>query len=247
MGPPSYGGVRAPDNTSSYLARMNVVLFGATGMIGSGVLLECLRDARVAKVLAVGRSRVEQSHPKLSQLVHDDFLSYDAVRSQLAGYDSCFFCLGVSAVGMSEADYHRVTHDVTIAAAEALLGANPELTFCYVSGASTDSSEQGRMMWARVKGKTENRLLAMSPRSYMFRPGFIVPIEGVRSRTRIYALIYDVTRPLYPLLRRLFPNSVSTSDGLGRAMIEVGNGGYSKRILEIVDINALAERGAGVS
>jgi nucleoside-diphosphate-sugar epimerase len=220
---------------------MNVVLFGATGMIGSGVLLECLRDPRVEKVLAVGRSPVEGSHAKLSQLVHHDFLRYDAVRSQLAGYDCCFFCLGVSAVGMSEADYHRITYDVTVAAAEALLGVNPDLTFCYVSGASTDSSEQGRMMWARVKGKTENRLLALSPRSYMFRPGFIVPIEGVRSKTRLYALIYDLTRPLYPVLKRFFPNSVSTSDGLGRAMIAVAERGHPKRVLEIVDINALAD------
>jgi len=224
---------------------MKVVLFGATGMIGSGVLLECLRDARVEKVLAVGRSRSEQSHPKLEQLIHHDFLKYDGVRSQLAGYDSCFFCLGVSAVGMSEADYHRMTYEITIAAAETLLAVNPELTFCYVSGASTDSTEKGRMMWARVKGKTENRLLAMSPRSYMFRPGFIVPIEGVRSKTRLYALIYDVTRPLYPILKRLFPNSVSTSDGLGRALIAVADRGYPKRILEIVDINALAA-GRGV-
>jgi uncharacterized protein YbjT (DUF2867 family) len=220
---------------------MKVVLFGATGMIGSGVLLECLRDPRVEKVLVVGRSRVERADPKLTQLVHGDFLRYDGIRAQLAGYDACFFCLGVSAVGMSEADYHRMTYEITIAAAEALFAVDPELTFCYVSGASTDSTEKGRMMWARVKGKTENRLLAMSPKSYMFRPGFIVPIEGVRSKTRIYALIYDITRPLYPVLKRLFPNSVSTSDGLGRAMIAVADRGHPKRILEIPDINALAE------
>jgi nucleoside-diphosphate-sugar epimerase len=220
---------------------MKVVVFGATGMIGSGVLLECLRDPRVTAVLAVGRSRAPHEHPKLTQLRHDDFLNYDAIRKRLAGYDACFFCLGVSAVGMSEADYHRVTYDVTIAAAEALLAANPRMTFCYVSGASTDSTEQGRMMWARVKGKTENRLLALSERSYMFRPGFIQPVHGVRSKTRLYALIYDVTRPLYPLLKRLFPDSMSTSDGLGRAMIAVAESGYAKRILEIPDINALAE------
>jgi uncharacterized protein YbjT (DUF2867 family) len=225
-------------------AVVRVVLFGATGMIGSGVLLECLRDPRVSAVLAVGRSRAPQSHPKLTQIVHDDFLRYDAIRQQLAGYDACFFCLGVSAVGMSEADYHRLTYDITVAAAEALLAVNPGLTFCYVSGASTDSTEHGRMMWARVKGKTENRLLAMSERSYMFRPGFIQPVHGVRSKTLLYALIYDVTRPLYPVLARLFPNSVSTSDGLGRAMIAVAATGYSKRILEIPDINALAGDGA---
>ena len=225
-------------------ASLRVVVFGATGMIGSGVLLECLRDPRVAAVLTVGRSESSQRHPKLTQVVHQDFLDYSAIQPRLAGYDACFFCLGASAVGMSEADYHRLTYDITIAAAGALLAANPEMTFCYVSGASTDSTERGRMMWARVKGKTENRLLAMSERSYMFRPGFIVPVEGVRSKTKLYALIYDVTRPLYPLLKRLFPNSLSTSDGLGRAMIAVAARGYPKRQLEIADINALAERGA---
>jgi uncharacterized protein YbjT (DUF2867 family) len=220
---------------------MKVVVFGATGMIGSGVLLECLHDPRVRAVLTVGRNRAPHEHPKLTQLLHEDFLSYDAIRDRLVGYDACFFCLGVSAVGMTEADYHRLTFDITIAAAAALLAANPRMTFCYVSGASTDSTEQGRMMWARVKGKTENRLLAMSERSYMFRPGFIQPVHGVRSKTRLYALIYDITRPLYPILRRLFPNSMSTSDGLGRAMIAVAERGYAKRILEIPDINALAE------
>ena len=220
---------------------MKVVVFGATGMIGSGVLLECLRDPRVTAVLTVGRSRASPDHPKLTQLVHGDFLSYDTVRERLAGYDACFFCLGVSAVGMTEEDYHRTTHDITIAAAEALLAANPGMTFCYVSGRSTDSTERGRMMWARVKGKTENRLLAMSERSYMFRPGIIQPVHGVRSKTRLYALVYDITRPLYPVLKRLFPNALSTSDGLGRAMIAVAARGYPKRILEIPDINALAE------
>ena len=220
---------------------MRVVLFGATGMIGSGVLLECLRDPGVTAVLAVGRSPAEPSHPKLTQLIHDDFLDFRSMRDQLTGYDACFFCLGVSAVGMTEADYHRLTYEITIAAAETLFAANPHLTFCYVSGASTDSTERGRMMWARVKGKTENRLLAMSERSYMFRPGFIQPVHGVRSKTRLYRLIYDLTGPIYPLLRRLFPSSVSTSDGLGRAMIAVAARGYPKRILEIPDINALAE------
>jgi uncharacterized protein YbjT (DUF2867 family) len=221
---------------------VKVIVFGATGMIGSGVLLECLRDPRVSAVLSVGRSQAAAAHPKLTQIVHEDFLRFDSIRGRLTGYDACFFCLGVSAVGMSEADYHRVTYEITIAAAGTLVSVNPGMTFCYVSGASTDATEQGRMMWARVKGKTENRLLAMSERSYMFRPGFIVPVEGVRSKTRLYALIYDVTRPLYPVLKKLFPNSISTSDGLGRAMIAVAANGYPKRHLEITDINALAER-----
>ena len=219
---------------------MKVILFGATGMIGSGVLLECLRDPRVTAVLAVGRTPSGKSDPKLTELLHGDFLEFHSVRVRLTGYDACFFCLGVSAVGMSESDYRRLTYQITVTAAETILGANPQLTFCYVSGASTDSTEKGSAMWARIKGMTENRLLAMSPKSYMFRPGFIQPVHGVRSKTRLYRLIYDITRPLYPVLKRLFPNSISTSDGLGRAMIAVADEGYPKRILEIGDINALA-------
>ena len=220
---------------------MKVVLFGATGMIGSGVLLECLRDPRVESVLAIARAPLERSHPQLVQLVHRDFHDYGAIRERLAGHDACFFCLGVSSAGMSEADYHRVTYDLTVAAAETLRELNPGITFCYVSGAGTDGTEKGRVMWARVKGKLENRLLAMFPHAYMFRPGFIQPVHGVRSKTRLYRIVYDVTAPLYPILKRLFPNSMSTSDGLGRAMIAVAERGFGTRVLEIRDINALAE------
>jgi uncharacterized protein YbjT (DUF2867 family) len=219
---------------------MRVILFGATGMIGSGVLLECLRDPRVTAVLAVSRTPLGRSEPKLTELIHNDFLDFHSIRPQLTGYDACFFCLGVSAVGMSESDYRRLTYQITITAAETILGANPQITFTYVSGASTDSTEKGSAMWARIKGMTENRLLGMSQKSYMFRPGFIQPVHGVRSKTRVYRLIYDITRPLYPVIKRLFPNSISTSDGLGRAMIAVAANGYPKRILEITDINALA-------
>jgi nucleoside-diphosphate-sugar epimerase len=219
---------------------VEVILFGATGMIGSGVLLECLRDPRVTAVLAVGRTPLGQPHAKLSELMHGDFLEFGSIRPQLAGYDACFFCLGVSSVGMSESDYRRLTYQITVAAAETIIGANPRIMFAYGSGASTDSTEKGSSMWARIKGMTENRLLEMSPKSYMFRPGFIQPVHGVRSKTRLYRLVYDITRPLYPVLKRLFPNSISTSDGLGRAMIAVAADGYAKRILEIRDINALA-------
>jgi uncharacterized protein YbjT (DUF2867 family) len=220
---------------------MNVVIFGATGMIGSGVLLECLRDPRVDAVLAIGRTPPGQSHQKLRALIHDDFFHYDAIRDQLSGYDACFFCLGVSSAGMSERDYHRITFDMTVAAAEALLAVNPELTFCYVSGAGTDSSEHGRAMWARVKGRTENRLLAMPMRAFMFRPGFIQPVKGVRSKTWLYRIAYGITGPILPLLRRLFPRSIMTSEQLGRAMIRVAAAGEPGRnILEPADIIALA-------
>lgn len=219
---------------------MRVILFGATGMIGSGVLEECLNDPQVETVLAVGRTKLGRTHPKLRELIHDDFLAYGSIRDQLAGYDACFFCLGVSSAGMSESAYHRLTYEITVAAAKALLAVNPDMTFCYVSGAGTDSTAQGRMMWARVKGKTENRLLGLSHRAFMFRPGFIQPVK-VRSKTRLYRLLYDLTGPLYPVLRRLFPTHITASDEFGRAMIAVAADGYEKRILETRDINQLVK------
>ena len=219
---------------------LKVILFGETGMIGSGVLLECLGDPRVEAVLTVGRSPTGRARPKLTELLHDDLFGLRGIRDRLAGHGACFFCLGVSSAGMTEADYHRITYDLTVAVAETLLALNPDLVFCYVSGAGTDSTERGRAMWARVKGKLENRLLAMTPRSHMFRPGFIQPVHGVRSKTRLYRIVYGLAAPFFPLLRRLFPNHVSTSDRLGRAMIAVAAGGDSKRILEVPDINALA-------
>ena len=219
---------------------MNVIVFGATGMIGSGVLLECLRDPQIDAVLTVGRTGTALKHAKLRELVHDNFLDYDTIRDRLAGHGACFFCLGVSSAGMSESAYHRITHDVTVAAAEALLAVNPQLTFCYVSGAGTDSTEKGRVMWARVKGRTENRLLAMPMRTYMFRPGFIQPVKGVRSKTRLYRVFYGLTGPFLPLLRSLFPRQITTSENLGRAMIRAVLDGHPHPILQTADINALA-------
>ncbi len=220
---------------------MNVVVFGATGMVGAGVLLECLEDARVASVLVVGRRPCGVRHAKVRELVREDFYDWRDVAPDLEGHDACFFCLGVSAAGMSEEAYARVTHDLTLAAAQALLAASPSLTFCYVSGQGTDSTERGRFMWARVKGRTENRLLATVPDAYMFRPGFIQPLRGVRSRTPLYQAIYSVAGAAYPLLKRVAPRFVTTTVNVGRAMIRVADEGYGKRILENADINALAE------
>jgi uncharacterized protein YbjT (DUF2867 family) len=220
---------------------MNVLLFGATGMVGEGVLNECLLSPQVTSVLAVGRSPLATKHSKLREHRRTDFFSYDELASELSTIDACFFCLGVSSAGMSEADYHRQTFDLTLAAARALASAKPGAVFCYVSGQNTDSSEQGRTMWARVKGKTENAILALPLEAYMFRPGFIRPRPGVHSKTLLYRAVYAVAGPLYPLLKRIAPASVTTSENMGRAMIAAATRGYPKRILENPDINALAQ------
>lgn len=221
---------------------MRVVLFGATGMVGSGVLLECLDSPRVDSVLVIGRSSTGVRHAKIREILHGDFSEFDSIRDEFAGADACFFCLGVSSAGMKEDDYRRLTYDITLAAANAMVRVSPQLTFIYVSGEGTDSTAQGRSMWARVKGKTENDLLALPFKAaYMFRPGFIQPLRGVRSKTSLYQLFYDLLAPLYPLLRRLIPKYVTTTVNIGRAMIEVGAEGYPRRILGSSDINFLAD------
>jgi uncharacterized protein YbjT (DUF2867 family) len=217
---------------------MKVIVFGATGMVGQGVLRECLLDPEVSELLVVGRTGSGQRHGKLREIIHNDFTDFTGVEAQFAGYDACFFSLGISSAGLTEADYRRVTYDFTLAAATAMVRVNPEMTFVYVSGAGTDSSESGRTMWARVKGKTENDLLALPLRSYMMRPGVIVPQDGARSRTRLYAVMYTLMRPLYPLLLRLPALATSTRD-LGRAMLVLAKRGATRRVLETRDINAL--------
>jgi hypothetical protein len=210
-------------------------------MVGQGVLLECLDHPEVSAILAIGRSSCGIDHPKLREMLHQDFFDYSAVESELTGYDACFFCLGVSAAGMSEENYHRLTYELTLAAAETLARLNPSMTFCYVSGAGTDSSEGGRMMWARVKGKTENHLLKLPFKAaYMFRPGYIQPLKGIRSKTRLYQTFYTLGRPLYPAMKTLFPSYVTTTEKLGLAMIAVGLRGHTKTLLENRDINTLA-------
>jgi uncharacterized protein YbjT (DUF2867 family) len=224
---------------------VNVILFGATGMIGQGVLRECLLDPDVTRVLSVARSSTGQHDDKLRELLHEDFTSFSAVERELTGYDACFFCLGVSSAGMSEADYARVTYDFTLAAARLLAKANPQMTFIYVSGAGTDSSEKGRSMWARVKGRTENALLALPFKAkFMFRLGFIQPMHGIVSKTRLYRVLYAVIAPLVPLLKAVFPSAITTTERVGRAMLALAKRGGGKTLLENADINALAARTA---
>jgi uncharacterized protein YbjT (DUF2867 family) len=219
---------------------MKVILFGATGMVGQGVLRECLLDADVETVLAVGRSPTGVQNAKLREIVHDNFLDFSTIESQLAGYDACFFCLGVSSVGMSEERYRHLTYDITLAAATTLSKLNPGMVFVYVTGQGTDSTEQGRLMWARIKGKTENDLLKLPFKAaYMFRPAGIQPLHGVRSKTAWVQAIYVVAGPLLSYLNRVAPKYMTTSQQLGRAMIKVARDGYPKPVLESEDINAI--------
>jgi uncharacterized protein YbjT (DUF2867 family) len=217
---------------------VKVLIFGATGMVGQGVLRECLRDADTERVAAVGRSASGVQDAKFTEIVHPDLSSYAGLEESLRGFDACFFCLGVSAAGMKEADYERVTYCFTLTAADALARLNPGLTFIYVSGAGTDSTERGRSMWARVKGHTENSLLRLPLNAYMFRPGLIQPLDGIRSRTPAYRIAYTLFKPVLPLLRRAFPNQVLSTRDIGQAMLNVARRGYGKRILETKDIRA---------
>ncbi len=220
---------------------MKIILFGATGMVGQGVLRECLLDPAVERVLTVGRRATGVRHDKLRELVHDDLFNLAPVADQLTGYDACFFCLGVSSVGMKEVDYRRVTVDLTLAAARILVAQNPTMTFAFVSGEGTDSTGRGKAMWARVKGQAENGLFALPFKAaYMFRPGFIQPLHGIVSKTRLYRVIYAVFAPLYPLLKLLFPRWMTTTENVGRAMITVARQGAPTRFIGNREINDLA-------
>jgi uncharacterized protein YbjT (DUF2867 family) len=222
---------------------MRVILFGATGMVGQGVLRECLLDAEVQSVLSIGRTATGQKHEKLREILRKDLADLSAIESELRGYDACFFCLGVSSAGMTEADYRAVTYDLTLAVARTLVKLNPGMTFIYVSGAGTDSSEKSRFMWARVKGKTENDLLQLPFKAeYMFRPGIIQPLHGIRSKTAAYQFFYTVMAPVTPLLTALLPRYATTTERIGRAMIEVASHGAPKPVLESQDINAVARK-----
>jgi hypothetical protein len=209
-------------------------------MVRQGVLRECLLDPDVKFVQTVGRTVTGVQNRKLREIVRQDLLHYEAIESDLSGLDACFFCLGVSSSGMKEADYSRVTYEITMAAAEVLCRLNPQMTFIFVSGAGTDSSERGPSMWARIKGKTENALMRLPfAAAYMFRPGIIEPVHGARSKTPVYRFIYSIVRPLVPLLRRAFPNYVLSTQEIGLAMLSIARHGYSKRILETQDIRAV--------
>ena len=222
---------------------MNVIVTGATGMVGRGVLLECLDHESVEKVLVIGRNPVDVTHPKLEQLIQNDFSDFSTVKEQLAGFDACFLCMGISSVGMKENDYKKITYDYTLALARELVTLNPEMTITYVSGEGTDSSEKGRVMWARVKGKTENDLIKLGfKQTFMFRPGFIIPLRGIKSRTKAYQFIYDYFMWLVRLFKAVAPNAVVNTTQVGKAMINSALYGYNSIILKPKDIIQLAEK-----
>jgi uncharacterized protein YbjT (DUF2867 family) len=220
---------------------VNVLIFGATGMVGQGVLRECLLDPGVTSVLTLGRAATGQQHPKLREIVHANLLDYSSLEPQLTGLDACYFCLGVTSAGKSEDEYRRITYDLTLAAATVLARLNPNMVFIYVSGMGTDSSEQGRVMWARVKGQTENALFRLPFRAaYAFRPAGIVPLHGIVSKTFVYRVSYSVLKPFLRFLEAKFPKYVTTTEKVGRAMLRVTREGAPRRVLENIDINRLA-------
>ncbi|WP_321997643.1 NAD-dependent epimerase/dehydratase family protein [Draconibacterium orientale] len=221
---------------------MNVIITGATGMVGKGVLLECLDHESVEKVLVIGRNPVNVTHPKLEELIHNDFSNFSTVKKQLAGYDACFLCMGISSVGMKEDDFKKITYDYTLSLARELLPLNPKMTITYVSGDGTDSSEKDRVMWARVKGKTENDLIKLGfKQAFMFRPGLIIPLRGIKSRTKAYQFVYDYFMWLVRLFKAVAPNAVVNTTQLGKAMINCVLYGYSSVIIKPKDIIQLAE------
>jgi len=219
-----------------------VILTGATGMIGKGVLLECLDHSEIGEVLVIGRNPVNVKHPKLKERIHKDFSDFSTIENLLTGYDACFFCLGISSAGMKEAEYKKITYDYTLALARTLFKVNPQMTFNYISGEGTDASEKGRMMWARVKGKTENDLLKMGfNQAFMFRPGLIIPKRGIQSRTKSYRLMYNYFTWLVKFIKAIAPNSVVDTSQIGLAMINTVLKGYNKNILKAKDILILSK------
>jgi uncharacterized protein YbjT (DUF2867 family) len=220
-----------------------VIITGATGMIGRGVLLECLDHPEIKEVLVIGRNSIEMKHPKLKELIHKDFTTFSEVQGQLEGFDACFFCMGISAAGLKEEQYRRITYDYTLALAKSLYEVNPKMTFNYVSGEGTDSSERGRMMWARVKGKTENDLLKLGfKQAFIFRPGAIVPLRGIKSKTKSYQFMYDYFTWLLKIIKTISPNSIVNTTQIGLAMINSMLKGYSKPILRPKDIINLSNQ-----
>ena len=223
---------------------MRVVLFGATGMVGQGVLRECLRDDSVSQIVCVGRTPLELQHPKIECLVTENLFGLARIEGELRRLDACFFCLGVSST-MSEEDYRSLTYNLTLSVAIVLARVNPGMTFVYVSRAGTDSSERGRCIWARVKGATENALLRLPFKAaFMFRPGIIVPLDGIQSKTPSYRDLYPVLDVLLPPLQRLFPGAICTTRTIGLAMLEVARHGAKSPILRPADIHAAASLAA---
>jgi uncharacterized protein YbjT (DUF2867 family) len=220
----------------SWLMSQRIIITGATGMVGEGVLLTCLAQPEVEAVLSISRRPSGHTHPKLRELLVPDFFDLSAVESQLAGYTACFFCAGVSSVGMSEADYTHSTHDLTLHFASVLARINPSLVFCYVSGAGTDSYQKSRQMWARVKGRTENDLLALFHTACMFRPGFLQPVAGQHHVLKLYAWLGW----LYPVLRKVAPSTACSLRELALAMLHAAERGAPTPVLEVRDIVRLA-------
>ena len=221
---------------------MNGLLFGATGMVGQGVLREGLQDPAVTVVQTVGRSATGMQHAKLREIVHADLWHFSAIQGQLSGFDACFFCLGVSSSGMNEADYERVTYGIALVAGETLARLNPGMTFVFVSGAGADSSEHGSVMWARVKGKAENALMRLPFKAvFVFRSGIIEPVHGAKSKTGLYRFFYAISKPLLPALRWAFPDYVLTTAEIGQAMRAVVRQGAPRHVLESRDIGAILQ------
>jgi uncharacterized protein YbjT (DUF2867 family) len=219
---------------------MNVLIFGGTGMVGQGVLRECLLASDVKSVTAVGRTATGQAHAKLRELVHENLFDYRAIEGELSGFDACLFCLGVSSSGKTEAEYSRLTYDLTLAAATTLARLNPQMTFIYVSAAGADS--RGRSMWARVRGRTEDALSELPLKAHSFRPGVIQALHGERSKTAFYRAFYVLAAPLLPLLRAVRPTFILTTAGIGEAMLEVARHGAKHSVLEAATIYAVAQR-----
>lgn len=210
-------------------------------MVGQGALRECLLDPKITTIVTIGRSSTGRSEQKLHEIVRKDLADLSDIESDLRGYDACFFCLGTTSAGLKEDEYRRLTYGLTLGVAQTLAKLNPGMTFIYVSGMGADSSEHGRVMWARVRGETENALLRLPFKAvYIFRPGFIQPLHGIQSRTKLYRAFYAIFEPIYPLLRKLAPKYVSTTEDMGRAMINVVEYGAPKRVLEMADINDCA-------
>lgn len=221
---------------------MKVIVTGATGMVGKGVLLECLDHSEISEVLSISRRTLGIEHPRLKELIHKDFSEFASVADQLTGYNACYACMGVSSAGMKEEQYTRLTYDYTLALAKELLAANPGMTFNYVSGVGTDSSEKGRSMWARIKGKTENDLLNMGfKQAYMFRPGAIIPLRGTEPSSKVYKVLIRNLTWLLKLMKKLMPDQVVDTTQIGLAMIHVTQSGYDKKVLTPPDIQILAK------
>lgn len=222
---------------------MKVLIFGATGMVGQAALRECLQAPDVELVQTVGRAATRQQHPRLRELVHADMFDYTSIEAELSGYDACFFCIGITSAGMQEAAYTRLTYDMTLAVATTLAHLNPNMVFVYVSGAGADTAEKSRVMWERVRGRTENAVLRQPFRgAYVFRPGMIQPLDGIKSKTAAYRIFYSLTKPLLPLLRAALPRHIINTREIGQAMLSVVRNGAARRVLESADIAQLGRK-----